>query len=456
MEDEEYIVGEPIYYEVLSAFMSIFIWGSGQFFLCKQRLKGILLFAIQLIIIAIEIFTGYWPEYFAGQIEHFNFRLYGGYFTHGIWGLVTLGQYKGAGNDHSTVLMLNGIICCIVIFFILVFYICNIVDAFNQARIYRRTKKKTSSKEYAKQLYREIFPYIFLTPALLMVIFIVIMPIIFSVLTAFTNYNRNHMPPGNLVDWVGIENFKNLLHSPIWSSTFFGVFKWTIIWAVVATTTTYFLGMFQAILLNHPSVRFKSLYRGIMILPWAIPQMISLMVFKNLLNGQFGPVSALLVKIGVTKERVMFLSDPALAKFTIIMVNLWLGFPIFMIMIQGVLSNINNELYEAAAIDGATSWQKFYKITFPLVFRATSPLVVMTFASNFNGFGSVFFLTEGGPANPDYNFAGSTDILISWIYQLTLEHKMYNMAAVMCIMLFILIGGISLWNFKRTSAFKEV
>lgn len=441
---------------ILSTVLSFFIWGSGQFFICKQKIKGLILFSIQIAVIGIEFFSGYWPEYLAGMIDNFSIRVYGGFFTKGLWGLVTLGEYPGAGNDHSTVLMLNGIITCLVILFILVIYIANVIDAYKSAKRYSDTGVRESSKEFAIRIYHNAFPYIFVIPAIIFVVFIVIMPIIFSVLTAFTNYNRNHMPPGNLIDWVGIDNFKNLFSSPIWSETFFGVFTWTLIWAILATVTTYILGMFQAILLNSDFVKFKSVYRGIMILPWAIPQMISLMVFKNLLNGQFGPISKLLVDLGITEDRLPFLSDPFMARVTIILVNLWLGFPMFMIMIQGVLANINQELYEAASIDGATVWHKFRMITFPLVFKATSPLVVMSFASNFNGFGSVFFLTEGGPANAEYNFAGNTDILISWIYSLTLDHKMYNMAAVMCILLFVLIGGISIWNFRRTSAFKEV
>lgn len=435
---------------------SIFIWGSGQFFACKQRIKGLIFFLVQMLLIVTEIATGYWVEYFQGLISTFEIRKYGGIFTKGIWGFITLGEKAGIGGDQSTSLLINGIVTILVLLLALLVYVWNIIDAYRSGKQYDETHEFVSSKEYWKKLYQKSFAYIVLAPIALLIIFFVFMPIVFSVLTAFTNYNRNNLPPANLIDWVGLKNFSKLFKVPIWSSTFFKVLKWTVVWTVCATFSTFFFGMLQAVLLNSKYVKCSKIYRGIMILPWAIPQMVSLLVFKNMLNGQFGPINQFLMDIGVINERIPFLTDPMIAKITIILVNLWLGFPMFMIMIQGVLSNIDKSLYEAAAIDGASGWQSFKRITLPLVSRATAPLVIMKLAGNFNGFGSVFFLTDGGPANSSMQFAGETDILISWIYKMTLDHQMYDMAAVMCIILFIFIGSVSLWNFRRTKAFKEV
>ena len=437
--------------------LSIFLWGGGQFFICKQRMKGLLLFMAQALLIGIEFISGYWFEYFSGLIPKFSIRLHGGFFTRGIWGFVTLGNKAGAkSGDHSTMLLVSGIITILIILLFLLIYLWNIKDAYQTGKRIDEDGVYVTSKEYLINTYQKSFPYIILTPMLLLVVFVIIMPILFSILTAFTNYNKNHLPPAALVDWVGFDNFIKLFRVPIWTNTFFSIFLWTLIWAVCTTFSTYFMGMFQAILLNSKYVKFKALYRGIMILPWAIPQMISLLVFKNLLNGQFGPLGQLLIDLGLTDHRIPFLTDPFLAKITVIMVNLWMGFPMFMIMIQGILSNIDKELNEAAAIDGAGSFQVFKKITFPLVLKATGPLLVMNFAGNFNGFGAIYFLTEGGPVNPNYQLAGDTDILISWIYKLTLDHQIYDMAAVMCIFLFLLIAGVSLWNFRRTNTFKEM
>jgi len=437
--------------------LSVFLWGGGQFFVCRQKVKGLILFLIQILFIGIELRTGYWIEYFCGLVPKFSLRLHGGFFTKGIWGLITLGEKAGARNgDHSTILLVGGIITVLVLLLFLMIYIWNIKDAYQTGKKIDSEGIYVSTKEYLKTTYTKFFPFIILSPIILLILFIIVMPIIFSILTAFTNYNKNHLPPAALVDWVGFNNFIKLFKVPIWSNTFLSVLLWTLIWAVCSTFSTYFMGMLQAVLLNSKFVKHKSLYRSIMILPWAIPQMISLLVFKNLLNGQFGPLGQLLIKLGLTDQRIPFLTDPLLAKITIILVNLWMGFPMFMIMIQGILSNIDKGLYEAAEIDGAGSYHIFRKITLPLVFKATGPLLVMNFAGNFNGFGAIYFLTEGGPVNPNYQLAGDTDILISWIYKLTLNHQIYDMAAVMCIILFILIAVVSYWNFKRTNAFKEV
>ena len=437
--------------------LSAFIWGSGQFFIGKQYIKGLLFFVVQMLFVGIELQSGYWLEYLSGQIKQFSIRIHGGYFTKCIWGFITLGEKVGARTgDHSTILLINGIIVLLLLGLFIAIYIWNLRDSYQTGKMIDEKGIYISSKEYLKLTCTKFFPYVILAPIVVAIMFIVVMPIIFSVLTAFTNYNKNHLPPAHLIDWVGLSNFTKLFQVPVWSTTFFSVLGWTIIWAVSATFTTYFLGLFQAILLSSSYAKCKAFFRGILILPWAIPQMITLLVFRNLLNGQFGPLGQLLIDIGLVNERIPFLSDPIIAKVTIIVVNLWLGFPMFMVMIQGVLGNVDQAFYEAAHIDGATSFQSFKYITLPLIFRATAPLIIMNLANNFNCFGIIYFLTEGNPANPNYHLAGHTDILISWIYKLTLSDQMYNMAAVMCIIIFVVIGTVSFYNFKRTQAFKEV
>ncbi len=437
--------------------LSVFFWGGGQFVIGRQKMKGILLFLIQVLFFGIELRTGYWIEYFFGLVPKFSLRLHGGFFTKGIWGLITLGEVSGArGGDHSTMLLINGIITVFVLLLFVAIYVWNIKDAFRLGKMLEESGEYITSGEYLKNLYKKSFPLIVLAPVLVLIAFVVLMPILFSVFTAFTNYNRTHLPPAALVDWVGFNNFIKLFQSPIWSNTFFAVLLWTVVWAVCSTFSTFFLGLFQAVLINSKYARMKSIYRSIMILPWAIPQMISLLVFKNLLNGQFGPLGQFLIDIGLTDTRIPFLTNPLLAKIVIILVNLWMGFPMFMIMVQGILSSIDKGLYEAAEIDGGSSVQVFSKITLPLVLKATGPLLVMNFACNFNGFGAIYFLTEGGPVNSNYQLAGDTDILISWIYKLTLDNQIYDMASVMCIILFLMISVVSVWNFRRTRAFQEI
>lgn len=440
-----------------SLLLSTIFWGSGQFFVCKQRSKGLMFFLIQLLAVGIELRTGYWLEWMMGMIPGFEMRLYGGFFTKGIWGLVTLGVKPGAKvGDHSMMLMINGVIVMILLFILLGVYVWNITDAYRSGKLVDESRQYARSRDYFKRLYQEKFAYIVLSPVALLIIFVSIMPMIFSILTAFTNYARGNLPPANLIDWVGFENFYKLFNVPIWSGTFFGVLGWTVIWTAASTLSCYFFGMLQALILSSPRVRFKKVFRTIMILPWAMPGMICLLVFRNIFNGQFGPLNQFLINAGWITERIPFLTDPVLAKITVILVNLWLGFGASMVMISGVLSNMDPGMYEAARIDGAGAWKQFRFLTLPHLLRVTAPLLVMNFAGNFNNFGAVFFLTQGGPANPNYQFAGDTDILISWIYKLTLDNQMYSMAAVMSILIFIVVGSVAFWNFRRTTAFKEV
>ena len=438
-----------------SLFFSIVLWGSGQFFVKKERIKGLLLFLSQITLFGIELITGYWLNLFAGQIEHFSIRLYGGFFTKGIWGLFTLGEVQGAAGDNSTILMVKGIIAFIILVGFAVVYVYNLYDSLMPS-IYLPDKDVGLKKTSRAKAKRKMFPYLVLSPSLIIIIFVVLMPIVFSILTAFTNYDTKHQPPANLIDWVGFDNFVKLVRVPVWSKTFGVVLIWNVIWALAATLSTFFMGLLQAMMLNSKYVKHKSFFQTIYILPWAIPGMISLLVFRNLLNGQFSPVNQILLNAGLISERIPFLTNPVLAKICIIGVNLWMGFPTFMVMILGVLSNQDVSLYEAAQIDGANRMQVFAHIKLPLLMRAMSPLLVMNLAGNFNNFGAIYFLTSGGPTNPKLQFAGDTDILISWIYKLTLDQRMYSMAAVMNILIFIFIAAVSIWNFSRTNAFQEI
>lgn len=211
----------------------------------------------------------------------------------------------------------------------------------------------------------------------------------------------------------------------------------------------------MAILINSERVKFKKFWRTIYILPWAIPGMISLLIFRNMFNGQFGAINVFLRSHGMISQNIQWLSDPTLAKIVILVVNFWLGFPYFMALMSGVMTSISQEVVEAARIDGANPKQEFRHITLPLVLYTTAPLLIMSFANNFNNFNTIYFLTDGNPINPTYKYAGSTDILITWIYKLTKDNGQYNMASVMSILVFMVIASISTANFLRTKSFKE-
>lgn len=381
------------------------------------------------------------------------------------WGVITLGEkmqgFQKVGKvmvrvegDHSIYLLISGLITLFVFAIFLVLYIMNIRDAYVTGKLRDNGGESAAFKQSWAHLTGKNFPYVMLALPAIGVLFFTIMPIIFMILLAFTNYaSPNHIPPKSLVDWVGFETFANLLTLKTWSSTFFGVLSWTVIWAVIATVTTYFGGMLVALLVESKGVRFKKMWRTIFILPYAIPQLISLLVMRNLFNGQFGPVNQYLSYFGLGK--LPWLTDPFWAKVTVILVNMWVGIPVSMVLIMGILTAIPKDLYEAADVDGATGFQKFRIITLPFVLFSTAPILITQFAGNINNFNVIFLLTNGDPVKGEYQYAGSTDLLVTWLYKLTLNNSQFNMSAAIGIIIFIIIASISIWSYRRTKSFKE-
>ncbi|OUM93871.1 MAG: sugar ABC transporter permease [Thermobacillus sp. ZCTH02-B1] len=422
------------------ALLSLLFMGLGQIY-NRQFVKGILYALLELYVLI------FWTKPFLEAMH----------------GLITLGETPQQRNargaivvqgDHSIILMITGIIFFLLLVIFLAVYAINVRDAWKVGKGRDEGRKPRNFAQSVAHAWEQGFAYILLTPAFVFVLFTIVLPLIFGILIAFTNYSGpNHLPPKNLVDWVGFETFTSLIRFRAWSNTFVGVLIWTIVWATLATFTTYFVGLFYALLLNHRAVKFKKFWRTLFILPWAVPGIISLLIFRNLFNGEFGPINQYLKLMGLAP--IPWFSDPFWAKFAIVMVNLWFGFPYWMALMSGVLTNIDRELYEAAEIDGANGFQRFRSITLPLILFSTSPLLIMSFAHNFNNFNMIYLFTSGGPANPSYSYAGSTDILISWIYKLTLEQNKFNMASVVSIFIFIVVASFSIWNFRRTRAFKE-
>ncbi|MFI3200721.1 MAG: sugar ABC transporter permease [Eubacteriales bacterium] len=439
---------------MISAIMSAIVWGSGQAFICKQKGKGFLFFLVQMIFITIELSTGYIVHTMMGMVPVFDVRVHGGFFSKAIWGFLTLGQVKM--EDHSIRLMVIGVIAIVILVILAFFYYYVIIDAFQSAQKYEEDNQIVTLKQFVRHISGDLFPQMMLTPLGILFLLVTVLPIICTILVAFTDYSRNVLPPGNLISWVGLENFIKLVNVPIWTQTFLNILGWTLIWATSVSLISYFFGMFQALLLSSIEGPSRKVYQAILILPWAIPSMITLLYLRTTLNGQFGQLNVFLLEKGIITEAIPFLSDPTLAKIVVIVVAVFLSFPSFMLMMLGVFSGADESWYEAANIDGANKIQQFLHITFPYVFTATAPLLIMNFAFNFNGFGIIYFLTDGGPVNSEYQFAGHTDILISWIYDLTLSQQMYGMASVMSILIFAFVGTIAVWNLKRTVSFKNL
>lgn len=428
--------------KVTATILSVLFMGLGQLY-NKQFMKGIILLVLE-----------------AASLVYFIPNL-----VKDLKGIITLGEQGThfekvngltvtVAGDHSIYLMIDGLITIFLLLLMIVVYVMNIRDARRTAALIEAGNTVNTFKQTINQLKGKSFPYVLLSVPLMGILFLTILPIIFMVLISFTNYSMpNHIPPKNLVDWVGFKTFIDLLSLSSWSKTFFGVLTWTVIWAVLATVTCYFGGLLVALLIEQKGVRFKKLWRTIFILPYAIPQLISLLIMRNLFNGQFGPINEYLAMFGLGK--LPWLTDPTLAKATAILVNMWVGIPVSMVLILGVLTAIPKDMYEAAEVDGANAFQKFKIVTLPFVLFATAPILITQFAGNINNFNLIFLLTGGDPKNGSYQFAGSTDLLVTWLYKLTLNQSQYNMASAIGIIIFIIIATLSIVNYRRTKSFKE-
>jgi ABC-type sugar transport system permease subunit len=252
---------------------------------------------------------------------------------------------------------------------------------------------------------------------------------------------------------VGLDNFKELFTNPLIRKPFLGVFAWTFVYAGLSVLFTFAFGLFLAIVLNKNGLHLRGLQRSLLILPYAIPGFLSVLIWGGLLNTDFGLINRTL---GVS---IPWLTDPTLARFSCLMVNFWLGFPYFFLVCTGALQAIPDELTEAARVDGAGARQVFRKVTFPLLLVAVAPLLIASFAFNFNNFNNIYFLTRGGPYSEDQVVAGSTDILISYTYKVAFGAAAgtdYGLASAISIIIFLIIATISALSFSRTKALENL
>jgi arabinogalactan oligomer / maltooligosaccharide transport system permease protein len=256
--------------------------------------------------------------------------------------------------------------------------------------------------------------------------------------------------------YVGSSNFSRVFRNKLVRQPFIRVLIWTLFFATATVFLSFALGLFLAITLSKPGMRLRWLYRSVLVLPYAIPGFLSLLVWGGLLNDDFGVVNRLLGHVGV---HIPWLFDPNWARTSVILVSVWLTFPYFFLVSLGALASIPAELVEAARVDGAGRWQVFRKVTLPLLLVAVAPLMIASFAFNFNNFGNVYFLTGGGPASNDQSVAGATDILISYTYKIAFasgKGQDFGLASTIAIFIFLIVGTISAIAFSRTKALENL
>jgi ABC-type sugar transport system permease subunit len=265
------------------------------------------------------------------------------------------------------------------------------------------------------------------------------------------------LQPGYRVP-IGIRNYREIFTNPLITQPFFRVFGWTFLWAFLSVATTFTLGLMLALNLNEPTLAFKKIYRSLLIIPYAMPIFITALMWRGFFNTSAGMINTRILQplLGIAPA---WFQEPVLAKVAILIVNLWLGFPYMMVITLGALQSIPPQLYDVAKVDGASGPRQFFEITLPLLLLSVGPLLIGSFAFNFNNFNVIFLVTEGNPPIVGANVAGSTDILISYTYKLAFGGQggtLYGFAAAVSVIIFLIVGTISGVNFRFTGALEEM
>ena len=407
--------------------------------------------------------------FLAIEIAYFAFMVMGG--IDNLVGIVTLGTKKTEWvevpgkllpeyqlGDNSMLLLLWGVLTVMVtVGFVWVAY-CSHKSAKNLQILDAQGKAAPSFIEDAKLMLDQRFHITLLFVPICGILVFSVLPLIYMICIAFTNYDHDHQVPGNLFDWVGLANFGNMLGgNKQLGTTFFGVLVWTLIWAFFATFSNYFLGIIVALVINTKGLKFKKVFRSILVLTIAMPQFISLLVMRSFFSG-YGVINRTLINLGILgsiNDAIPFLTDPTLAKVIIIIVNMWIGIPYTMLMSSGILMNIPQDLYEAATVDGANKVQMFFKITLPQIIFTTTPYLITSFVGNINNFNVIYLLTAGGPKSTEYYVAGKTDLLVTWLYSLTKTQMDYNLASTIGILIFVISAVLSLITYTNSKSYKE-
>ncbi len=438
-------LGTALKYGNVLTKLSAVIFGLGNI-LHKQIIRGLLLLGIEIVYIFYMI--------------NYGIKAIGDFVTLG----TTLQEevfnekkqvYEYLIGDNSMLCLLYGVITIVVSIIFLFALVSSVKSAYN-AQIRKELGRPVPSfLDDLKSLGQQNLHKTLLSLPILGVLCFTIVPLIFMILIAFTNYDQKHQPPGNLFDWVGFDNFIEMFQrGGELSRTFWPVLSWTIVWAVFSTFTCYILGTILALIINREGTRCKGFWRFLFVLSIAVPQFVSLLFMSTIFNTN-GPVNSLLKSLGLIETSIPFLTDPTLAKITIICVNIWIGVPYTMLSTTGILQNIPKDLYDSARVDGANSLVAFFKITLPYMLFITTPTLITTFVGNINNFNVIFLLTGGGPESLDYYYAGKTDLLVTWLFKLTITNKEYNLGAVVGIIVFVILALISLLTYRRTRSYKD-
>ena len=423
--------------------LSFIIMGAGNL-ARKQILKGLLFLACE---ISFLVF------FFTRGIEALTGLITLGTRTQGFEYDEALGFSVHVAGDNSMIMLIYGICTIGIMILFILLWRMNIKSSCLLDEKASKGQHIPNFVEEAADLLDSRFHITLLSIPVASVVVFTVLPLAYMILIAFTSYDHKHLPPKNLFDWVGLQNFENIISGDI-AGTFFPLLGWTLIWAVFATFTCFFFGVLLAVFINSKGVYGKKLLRVLFVISLAVPPFVSLLVMKNLLHDA-GPINTILQNLGWITRPIPFLTDGLMAKISVIVVNMWIGIPSTMLVTTGILISLPEDQLEAAKMDGARGIHLFRYITFPQILTVMAPSLIQQFIGNINNFNIIYLLTGGLPTNSNYYGAGETDLLVTWLYKLTVDNTDYNLASVIGIITFVLSAVFSLLVYTRTNSYKS-
>jgi arabinogalactan oligomer/maltooligosaccharide transport system permease protein len=441
--------------------LSFLIFGFGNFYY-GQIMRGILFLLFEAVFI-VYMFVPFGPDqigtglHWLGKCNWFQTGSTVGTVQSGMQYNELLDIYERVDGDDSVRVLLYGLLTVI--------FVCAFIGTWRmqvkQCRICMDItasgKKIKSGKQDLQSLLDDQFHKTLLTPSLTGILLFTVLPIVYMIIVAFTNYDYKFNGYNNLFSWVGFDNFNSLsdFGNGGLGLVFSELLGWTLMWAIFATFSNYFLGMIVAMMINKKGIKLKKFWRTVLVMTIAIPQFVSLLYVSKMF-GATGMIGSWLDEIPFIHDylRANFYQDvwksPEIAKLLLIVINIWIGIPYVMLMATGILMNIPADLYESAKIDGANGTQQFTKITLPYMLFVTGPYLLTSFVGNLNNFNVIYLLTGGSPENFDIGkvngvAVGHTDLLITWLFKVTAGgDPKYYLASVVGILIFIVVAVLSL------------
>ena len=361
--------------------------------------------------------------------------------------------YEYVPGDQSQLILLYGVASLCIIALFVVLWRASVRSGYKALSVKKAGKHVPTFVDSVKSLFDEnVHKLLMFLPTACLAIF-TILPLFYMMSMAFTNYSKegDHLV---LFDWVGLKNFIAIFDSTSAIGKQFGsVLTWTLVWAFFATFLNFIFGTIVAIIINRPTIKCKGLFRGCLSMTIAVPQFVSLMVIRSMMQPE-GIINRMLLSAGWISERLPFLTNATWARVLVIIVNLWVGIPYTIMSVTGILKNIPAEQYEAARIDGANPVQQFINITMPYMIFVMTPTLITTFTGNINNFNVIYLLTRGEPMYVG-NTAGETDLLVTWLYKLSVDQQKYNLAAVIGIFTFVVLSVVSLITYRSSGSYKD-